>query len=127
MSSGSQRPTLSTSMRDYSPRGSRSHPTILVVDDDIYVHGTLAAALRGLRPTIVAAKTAAEALDAALAEPPALAIVDLGFPDLDGYELPGRLRHLKGLRGLGIVTLSGYVPDGGGASEAGAYAMLPKP
>ena len=127
MSGPSGTPTLCAAMRDFPRSGQRSHPIILVVDDDSYVHGTLAAALRGLRPTIVAAMTAAEALEAAAAEHPDLAIVDLGLPDLDGYELTRRLRHLKGLRGLRIVILSGYVPDRGAASDAGANAMLAKP
>ena len=94
-----------------TPKTVRPHPTILVVDDDEYVHGTLAAALRQLKPTLVQAWTAAEGLALAIEHQPAIAIVDLGLPDASGYEFTEWLRATPGLEQLRIVILTGDEPD----------------
>jgi two-component system, OmpR family, KDP operon response regulator KdpE len=110
-----------------APRSARPHPTILVVDDDEYVHGTLAAALRQLKPTLIQARTAADGLALAIEHQPALAIVDLGLPDASGYELTQRLRATPGLEPLRIVILTGYEPDPAAAQQAGGDEILGKP
>jgi DNA-binding response OmpR family regulator len=110
-----------------TPKTARPHPTILVVDDDEYVHGTLAAALRQLKPTLVQAWTAAEGLALAIEHQPAIAIVDLGLPDASGYELTEWLRATPGLEQLRIVILTGYEPDPVAAQRAGGDAILGKP
>lgn len=105
----------------------RADRVILVVDDDEYVHETLAAALRGLGATLVRAVTATEGHRLALDHRPNLAIVDVGLPDDDGFALTRRLRGEATLEGLRIVILTGYVPDPDEASDAGADAILGKP
>jgi two-component system KDP operon response regulator KdpE len=102
-------------------------PVILVVDDDEYVHSTLAAAMRGLRPEIIRAATAAEGLRLAIERRPDLAIVDVGLPDQDGYELTRALRSQQGLGGLRILILTGHLPDQAVAAAAGADAIMGKP
>ncbi len=104
-----------------------SQPTILIVDDDDYVHATLTAALRSVRARIVRASAARDGLELARRHAPALAIVDLGLPDLDGYELTRRLRAEPGLDELRILILTGYTPDGRAAREAGADGIVGKP
>ena len=110
-----------------TPGTARRHPTILVVDDDDYVHGTLAAALRQWKPNLIQARTAADGLALATEHRPAIAIVDLGLPDASGYELTRRLRATPGLEALRIVILTGYEPDPAAAQRAGADAILGKP
>lgn len=100
---------------------------MLVVDDDEYVHATLAAALRRLRPTVIRAQTAMDGLELAIHHRPDIAIVDLGLPDSDGYELTRRLRAEPDLRDLRIVILTGYEPDPTASQRAGANAILGKP
>jgi DNA-binding response OmpR family regulator len=107
--------------------GPRLTPVILVVDDDEYVHSTLAAAMRGLRAEIVRATTAAEGLGLALARSPDVAIVDVGLPDLDGYALTRALRARPELGGMRICILTGYLPDESLAREAGADVIIGKP
>jgi DNA-binding response OmpR family regulator len=107
--------------------GSRATPVILVVDDDEYVHSTLAAAMRGLRPEIIQATTAAQGLELALERRPDVAIVDVGLPDLDGYELTRAMRARSELAGLRICILTGHLPDEALAREAGANAIIGKP
>jgi DNA-binding response OmpR family regulator len=114
-------------MSEEEKAGPRMAPIILVVDDDEYVHSTLAAAMRGLRAEIVRATTAAQGLDLALARLPDVAIVDVGLPDLDGYELTRALRARPELGGLRICILTGHLPDESLAREAGANAIIGKP
>ncbi len=103
-----------------------ARPTVLVVDDDEYVHGALEAALRGLHVQLLTARTAAEGERLALLHQPALAIVDVGLPDVDGYELTARLRA-GGMTRMRVIILTGYSPDEATAKRAGADALLGKP
>jgi DNA-binding response OmpR family regulator len=107
--------------------GRRQMPVVLVVDDDEYVHSTLAAAMRGLRPEIVRATTAAQGLQLALERHPDLAIVDVGLPDMDGYALTRAMRARAELADLRICILTGHLPDEALARAAGANAIIGKP
>jgi two-component system KDP operon response regulator KdpE len=118
---------------DYAPpmvegnAGRRAVPVVLVVDDDEYVHSTLAAAMRGLRPDIIRAATAADGLQLALDRRPDIAIVDVGLPDLDGYALTRAMRARAELADLRICILTGHLPDEALARDAGANAIIGKP
>jgi two-component system OmpR family response regulator len=109
------------------PRGRRTPPSILVIDDDDYVPDALTAALRSLRPAIARASTGAEGIDLARESHPDLAIVDLGLPDIDGYGVTSRLRADLTLAGMRILILTGHLPDEDAARQAGADAILGKP
>jgi two-component system KDP operon response regulator KdpE len=125
---------MQTDLReDYAPHmlegnaGRRTVPVILVVDDDEYVHSTLAAAMSGLRPEIIRAATAADGLQLALDRRPDIAIVDVGLPDLDGYALTRAMRARPELADLRICILTGHLPDEARARDAGANAIIGKP
>lgn len=100
---------------------------MLIVDDDEYVHGALEAALRGLRVHLLTAHTAAEGEALALQYQPALAIVDVGLPDRDGYQLTTDLRRASCLGGMRILILTGGSPDEIAADRAGANGLIQKP
>ena len=102
-------------------------PCVLIVDDDEYVHGALEAALRGLRVHLLTAHTAAEGEDLALQYRPLLAIVDVGLPDRDGYQLTADMRSAASLTAMRIVILTGQSPDEIAARHAGANGLLQKP
>ena len=53
------------------------------------------------------AHNAAEALALAQSQPPDVAILDIGLPDMDGYALAVLLRRAHG-PGMRLVALSGY-------------------
>ncbi len=57
---------------------------------------------------------------------PALAIVDVGLPDVDGFELTARLRR-AGLTRTRVIILTGYSAEESAVREAGADALLGKP
>ena len=66
---------------------------ILVVDDEPGIVRALTAALRARGYGVVVATTGAEALTAAATRSPAVVILDLGLPDLDGIEVCRQLRR----------------------------------
>ncbi len=100
---------------------------ILVVDDDDYVHVALRAALRPIRANIERAAGAAEGLELARTHRPDLAIIDLGLPDADGYQLTRWLRAEPGMEQLRILIVTGHFPDAQAARAAGADEILGKP
>jgi two-component system, OmpR family, KDP operon response regulator KdpE len=99
---------------------------ILLVEDDASIAQFVAASLSasGLKP--VTATTAAKGLEEARTSQPALAIVDLGLPDLDGVELIARLRERAAMP---ILVLSARINEAQkiAALDAGADDYLTKP
>jgi two-component system, OmpR family, KDP operon response regulator KdpE len=104
-----------------------SLPSVLIVDDDEYVHGALEAALRGLRVNLLLAGTAEEGIGLAIRHRPVLAIVDVGLPDRDGYELIADLRRIGSLADLRILILTGGSANPRAAKTAGANGVILKP
>lgn len=66
---------------------------ILVVDDEPGIVRALTAALRARGHRVAAATMGAEALREVADHPPAVIILDLGLPDIDGIEVCHRLRQ----------------------------------
>ncbi len=66
---------------------------ILVIDDELPIRRLLRSSLseRGYRVTAVV--TADEGLDVAATDPPAVVVLDLGLPDMDGLEVCRELRQ----------------------------------
>lgn len=70
-------------------------PTVLVVEDEQVVQNALARALTDLGHRVIAVGTAMDALREATASGPALVILDLGLPDLDGATALQMLRSVS--------------------------------
>jgi PAS domain S-box-containing protein len=102
---------------------------ILVVDDNTDALEMLAAALRLLGHDPATAGDAAAALELAPRVKPRLALLDIGLPDMDGYELGRRLHALPGLEALQLVALTGYgqASDRERSRAAGFSQHLVKP
>jgi two-component system catabolic regulation response regulator CreB len=81
-------------------------PRILVVEDESGIADTIQYVLAtdGFAP--VWCSTAEQALREFGAEPPALAILDVGLPDLNGFELFKRLQELPGGRAVPMLFLT---------------------
>lgn len=75
---------------------SNEHPTIVVVDDEQHIRELLRMGLsmRGYR--VVEATSGREALEVIEAEQPALVVLDVMMPQLDGFEVVTRLRRVPG-------------------------------
>ena len=82
--------------------------TVLVVDDNADAAEMLAAALAiaGHQPRI--AHDAPAALRLCQEFKPAVALLDIGLPVMDGYELGQRLRRIPGLERLRLIAVTGY-------------------
>ena len=91
--------------------GHALHPAglrILVVDDNVDAAALLAEAFntRGYQARV--AHDGPTALSVAAQFAPEMAILDIGLPVMDGYELATRLRELPGLQGIRLIAVTGY-------------------
>jgi signal transduction histidine kinase len=102
---------------------------ILVVDDNVDAADSLADILRSEGHAVEVAYDGPEALRAASCSPPNLAILDIGLPVMDGYELAQQLRERDGGHGLVLMALTGYGQDTDRrrSAEAGFARHLVKP
>jgi signal transduction histidine kinase/CheY-like chemotaxis protein len=102
---------------------------VLVVDDNPDAAEALAMALEiyGCRTRM--AHTAMSALAVATAFSPDAVLLDIGLPDLNGYELARRLRALPGGPGMTLIATTGWGQDRDRqrALEAGCDHHLTKP
>ncbi len=86
------------------PEGPRR---VLVVDDNQSAAEGLGVLLRHNGHTVTVAYDAPEALALAEQEPPEVAILDIGLPTMDGYELAAKFRERFG-ESVTLIALSGY-------------------
>ena len=102
---------------------------VLVVDDNRDALDMLLAALTAAGHDVIGASTARDALDVAERLPPAVAVLDIGLPDMDGYALARALRSLDRDRPLRLIALTGYgrAQDRATARAAGFDAFFAKP
>lgn len=124
------RPLVSGQPRgDKEARATGRGRRVLVVDDNGDALMLLAEALSRLGFVVQTACDGPSALKAAAPFHPDLAILDIGLPVMDGYELAGRLRGLDGLAALKLVAVTGYgqQTDRRRAAKAGFDAHLIKP
>jgi DNA-binding response OmpR family regulator len=80
--------------------------SVLIVEDDDDIAELLAHRVdrQGHHPTI--ARTGAEALDRARAAPPDLVLLDLGLPDMHGWDVLDELRHDDRLAAVPVLVVS---------------------
>jgi two-component system KDP operon response regulator KdpE len=106
---------------------STSPPTLLVVDDEAQIRKFLRVSLTAHGYAVSEARTGAEALaEAAREPPPALMILDLGLPDIDGQEV---LTRLRGWSDMPVLVLSVRAGEGEKVSalDHGADDYVTKP
>ncbi len=80
---------------------------ILIVDDDVAIARMLQQLLESVGYRIHTETSGQAALTYAMEEPPALVILDLRLPDLNGYDVCRRLRHLYSGWTLPVIMLTG--------------------
>jgi two-component system, cell cycle sensor histidine kinase and response regulator CckA len=102
---------------------------ILVVDDDSQMLRTIGDILRFKGYDAVGAASGQEGLDAAEGSegPPAIALIDLKLPDMDGIELVSRLRGIAPLVEVVILTGHASVDSAIRALREQSYDYLVKP
>jgi CheY-like chemotaxis protein/anti-sigma regulatory factor (Ser/Thr protein kinase) len=102
---------------------------VLVVDDNRDAADTLSMLLTDQGHSVQTAYEGQGALKAAAVEPPDIAILDIGLPGMDGYQLARELVELPGCERVLLVALSGYgqPADRHRSREAGFVYHLVKP
>ncbi len=102
---------------------------ILVVDDNADAADSLGSLLQLEGHTVVVTYTSTDAL-AKLAEfRPDIVLLDIGLPEIDGYEIARRIRALPDQRHVRLIALTGYgqADDRQRAKTSGFDAHLVKP
>jgi signal transduction histidine kinase len=92
------------------PRHAARH--VLIVDDNPDAAATLAAAIATAGHEVRTVGDAPSALALVETYRPDIALLDIGLPVMDGYELAGLLRRIPSLADICIVALTGYAEDG---------------
>jgi signal transduction histidine kinase/CheY-like chemotaxis protein len=102
--------------------------SILIVEDNADARQALETLLRLLGHQVAAAATGADGVARAAGLRPRVALIDLGLPEMDGYEVGRQLRAALGASAV-LVALSGYAAeeDRRRALDAGFDAHLAKP
>jgi CheY-like chemotaxis protein len=84
---------------------------IMVVDDNADAADMLAACLSADGHAVTVASSAQAALAASAGRPPQVYLLDIGLPDVDGFELARRLRALSATSGATLIAVTGYGQD----------------
>lgn len=102
---------------------------LLIVDDNADAAESLSALLQAEGHAVQVIADPYRALEAVQADPPDVTILDIGLPNMDGYELCRRLRAQPAGAGKIIVALSGYgqANDRALSKEAGFNHHFVKP
>ena len=103
-------------------------PLVLLIEDNTDARDALRVLLELDGYDVEAAGDGAQGLEIARAKTPAVALIDIGLPGMDGYEVARRLRAMAGPRAY-LVALTGYSDpdDRRRAEEAGFDAHVVKP
>jgi two-component system, NtrC family, response regulator AtoC len=105
-----------------------SHPhSLLIVDDDLAFLDVLSSELRSRGWTLGTAATGQQALDAVAASPPAVVLLDLRLPDVDGLAVLERLRQLPFAGDVIMLTGHGTIDNAIHAVRLGAFDYVSKP
>jgi CheY-like chemotaxis protein len=102
---------------------------VLVVDDNVDAAESLALLLQVEGHQVSVGHSARDALRLAQTEAPQVFLLDIGLPDMDGYELARRLRATEGSANAILIALTGYgqEQDQQRSKDAGFNHHLVKP
>ncbi|MEP7119575.1 MAG: response regulator [Byssovorax sp.] len=102
---------------------------VLVIEDNPLTRKIVRLTLGNEGFAVVEASDAASAIESVERTPPDLILQDLLLPDMDGFELVGRLRALRAVAGVPIIAFSGFLSrlEYGRAAGVGFTDFLPKP
>jgi PAS domain S-box-containing protein len=100
---------------------------VLLIDDNRDVVDSLTMALDLWGYHVRTAYNGADGICIAQDFEPDIILLDIGLPDMDGYQVARKLREQPALQSSLIIAQSGYVPNQGELSEKGFDHYLIKP
>lgn len=103
--------------------------TILLTEDEIEIGRMVSLGLATQGHTVLLAGDGSEALVIAERERPDLVLIDVGLPDVDGFEVLRRLKQDPELTSVPVIMLTGYTGEADvlAALENGAVDYVTKP
>ncbi len=112
-----------------SPAHPVQRPTVLLIEDNEDGREMMATMLAAYDFPVLQAADGLEGVRCALAQRPDAALVDIGLPGIDGYEVARRLRQDPATRHIRLIALTGYglAEDQRRVLEAGFDLHLVKP
>jgi signal transduction histidine kinase len=127
-----QRPAHGTAVHEEmaAAAGKLTSTTILVVDDEPDALEMLVSVLTNAGATVLAARSAGEALRLALQRKPQVLVSDLGMPGTDGYTLLAQIRQSLGADAPHVaIALTAYAGerDRARSAAAGFHRHVAKP
>ncbi len=104
-------------------------PSILLIEDNEDGREMMASMLAAYHYPVRQAADGLDGVAVASAEPADVALVDIGLPGIDGYEVARRLRQHPATRNMRLIALTGYglAEDQRRVMEAGFDLHLVKP
>ncbi|MBT5264859.1 MAG: ActR/PrrA/RegA family redox response regulator transcription factor [Rhodospirillaceae bacterium] len=101
--------------------------SLLIVDDDAPFRTRLARAMEKRGFEVATVESVSEGLEAATANPPAYAVVDLKLLDGSGLDIVSAIRDARPDSRIIVLTGYGNIATAVAAVKAGAVDYLPKP
>jgi DNA-binding response OmpR family regulator len=110
-----------------SGRPAKAPPTgpVLLVEDDAAVRRTLEWTLEAEGIAVSAAGTGRVALELAASQRPGLVLLDIGLPDMTGYDVADTIKATYGEVPIVVLTADGRAAEK--AERVGAQGYLSKP
>jgi excisionase family DNA binding protein len=116
---------------DRSRPGAREEegPVVLIVDDDPGLRQFVRINLEAAGYAVREAGTAEEGLEALEEEPPALILLDVMLPKVDGWEMLRRVQERHGVGTIPVIMFSGKIDESSlaEATGRGAHEVVGKP
>jgi two-component system CheB/CheR fusion protein len=106
-----------------------SHHRVLIVDDNADMADLVGELARSMGHEVAVAPDGPTALTRVTTFRPDIALIDVGLPGMNGYELARRIREMPGMKAVPLVAVTGYgrEEDRRTALEAGFSLHLVKP
>jgi len=105
-------------------------PKVLIVDDEQPVVELVREFLEEDGYRFTEANNGMDAIDKAVSEKPAVIIMDMRLPGMNGYEIVGRLKHDIRTKDIPIIIMSAFDVDRarlGESAETTAFPIISKP
>jgi len=125
-----RRSDLEAFLQNSGPSGrGQAGPLVLIVDDDERVREYVRVNLELEGYSVREAGSAQEGLAALEDQPPALILLDVMMPEMDGWEMLRRVRERHGVESIPVIMFSGKIDESsaGEAASRGARGFIGKP
>jgi len=102
---------------------------VLVVEDSAVIRRLIEVCLRPANLEVLMREDGPSGLAAARSEAPDLLVLDIGLPEMDGWQVLDQLRSLPETRSLPVLVLTAHAEEESRrrADEGGADAFVTKP